>query len=161
MKFLVIVFAAMALVSSTFACTCLHYRGDELYQKQLCEWNPDFVGIVEIRDNKLIEGVRMFTVKLIDVWKGPTNITKVLTPSESAACGQNASKYQNLIITAKIDDGLLNVDLCTSLWQPSNSDLNATLKNKLNNCLNNWSEKAYKEIIRQKYWLMKFITLLK
>ena len=125
----------MALVSSTFACSCLYYDPDVLYDKQLCEWNPAFIGIVEITDDQEIEGYnRIYTVELIEVWKGPTNITKISTPSQSAACGQYASISQRLLITAVIRDGFLNVNLCSSLWLPSDSHLIPTLRSKSVNC---------------------------
>lgn len=134
-KLLVNLCVLLALVSSTYTCKCVTYEPDVMNNKKLCEWNPDFVGIIELTDDGQIEGNnKVHQIRLIEAWKGPTTISKVSTASSSATCGLYGRKNQRLLISSKIRDGSLRVISCSSIWLPADSPVIPTLRNILANC---------------------------
>lgn len=137
-KLFSISFALMAFISVSYACTCIPFESDDDELEQtLCEFNPDFVGIVKlINDGTVRRYERKFEVITCETLIGdPTN--EIVTAQDSAACGVYGESGDKLLVSAKFNEnGDLSANLCRSLWSPIDSDdqLLTQVRNKLQTC---------------------------
>lgn len=115
MKSQVAILNFLPFITYTFACSCISSTDEG----KLCNFGPEFVGIVEFLDDGVISEEsyqKIASINVLKVWKGPETVDKLITASQSAACGVWYEKGQKQLVSGRvIDDQSVGVNSCSNV----------------------------------------------
>ena len=137
MSVLTIFFALLPLITYTHACSCA--SGTD--EAKLCDYKPQFVGVVQFLDDGVISEdsiTKTVQIKVLKLWKGPESVTKIITASQSAACGIWLQAGQKQLVSGSvIDDQSVRANLCSNVGlvvESACEDKVKSLRQKFDEC---------------------------